>query len=132
MAVLKVPTNFNIDVEFEIPEFYRRLIALLIDVLIQYFYLRIAGDIYKSIAEDTDYGIDSAYDMAAWGLILLLPVMVYHVVLEITLNGQSIGKKIMGMRVVNEIGGRPSISQFVIRWLLRISDMWIAILLLIL
>jgi hypothetical protein len=53
-------------------------------------------------------------------------------VLEITLNGQSVGKKIMGIRVVNEIGGRPSISQFIIRWLLRVSDLWIAILVIIL
>ena len=52
MAVIKVPTSFNIDVEFEIPEFYRRLIALLIDILIQYCYLRIAFEIFKSIAQE--------------------------------------------------------------------------------
>ncbi|MEQ1678171.1 MAG: RDD family protein, partial [Chitinophagaceae bacterium] len=57
---------------------------------------------------------------------LLLPIMLYHVVLEITMNGQSIGKKVMGLRVVDENGGRPSISQFTIRWLLRLSDVWIA------
>jgi uncharacterized RDD family membrane protein YckC len=131
MAVLKVPTNFNIDVEFEIPEFYRRLISLLIDVVIQYFYLRIASEIYQSILASNNWGLDNDYDMAAWALILFFPVMVYHVVLEITMNGQSVGKKIMGIRVVNEIGGRPSISQFVIRWLLRVSDLWIAILLIV-
>ena len=32
---------------------------------------------------------------------------------------------------MNERGGRPSISQFLIRWLLRVSDLWIAILLII-
>jgi hypothetical protein len=54
--------------------------------------------------------------------------MIYHVVLEITMNGQSFGKKIMNLRVVNEYGGRPSISQFIIRWLLRVSDVWIVFL----
>ena len=130
MAVIKVPTNFNIDVEFEIPEFYRRLISLLIDVVIEYFYLRIAGEIYKSIRDNSGWGIDSQYNLHAAQLLLFLPVLLYHVVLEITMNGQSIGKKIMGIRVVNEIGGRPSISQFLIRWLLRVSDLWIALLLL--
>ena len=48
------------------------------------------------------------------------------------MNGQSIGKKILGIRVVNEIGGRPSISQFLIRWLLRVSDLWIAVILILL
>ena len=132
MSVIRVPTNFNIDVEFEIPEFYRRLIALLIDVLIEYFYLRIAGEIYNSIIRSNSGDMDSRYDLQAIGLLLLLPILLYHVVLEITMNGQSIGKKIIGIRVVNEIGGSPSISQYLIRWLLRVSDMWIALILIIL
>ena len=129
MAVIKVPTNFNIDVEFEIPEFYRRLISLLIDVVIEYFYLRIAGEIYTSIQQNSSWDTDSRYNLQAVGLLLLLPVLLYHIIMEITMNGQSIGKKVMGIRVVNEIGGRPSISQFLIRWLLRVSDLWIALLL---
>lgn len=132
MAVIKVPTNFNIDVEFEIPEFYRRLVALLIDVLIEYFYLRIASEIYKSIANNSGWGVDSQYNLWTVGMLLFLPVLLYHVVMEITMNGQSIGKKIMNIRVVNEIGGRPSISQFLIRWFLRISDLWIALIIFIL
>lgn len=131
MAVIKVPTNFNIDVEFEIPEFYRRLVSLSIDVVIEYFYLRIASEIYSSIARNSGGGTDTQYNLQAVGLLLLIPVLLYHVLLEITMNGQSIGKKVMGIRVVNEIGGRPSISQFLIRWLLRVSDLWIAILLII-
>ena len=132
MSVIKVPTNFNIDVEFEIPEFYRRLISLLIDVLIEYFYLRIAIEIFKSIINNSGSDLDTQYNLQAVGLLLILPVLLYHIVLEITMNGQSIGKKIMGIRVVNEIGGRPSISQFLIRWLLRVSDVWIVIIIFIL
>ena len=128
MAVIKVPTSFNIDVEFEVPEFYRRLIALLIDILINYFYLRIAIEIYKSIASGSDFlNADTSYNLQAFGIILFLPLLIYHVVLEITMNGQSIGKKIMSLRVVNENGGRAGISQFLIRWLLR--DIWFVLLL---
>jgi uncharacterized RDD family membrane protein YckC len=132
MAVIKVPTNFNIDVEFQIPEFYRRLISLLIDVIIEYFYLRIALEIFRSIINNSSLDTDSQYNLQAVGLLLILPILLYHVVLEITMNGQSIGKKILGIRVVNEIGGRPSISQFMIRWLLRVSDVWIVIIIFIL
>ena len=132
MAVIKVPTNFNIDVEFEIPEFYRRLISLLIDIIIEYFYLRIATEIYKSIISNMSWDTDNQYNIQAIGLLLFLPVLLYHAVLEITMNGQSIGKRIMGIRVVNEIGGRPGISQFLIRWLLRVSDVWIVVIILIL
>jgi hypothetical protein len=46
------------------------------------------------------------------------------------MNGQSVGKRIMGIRVVNTNGGRPSISQLVIRWLIRTSDYTVLLILL--
>jgi uncharacterized RDD family membrane protein YckC len=121
MAVLKIPTNFNIELEFEIPEFYKRMLALTIDMFVQFIYLKIASEIYESLAV-------SRYEdpLDGTGKLLLLPIMLYHVICEITMNGQSMGKKVMGLRVVDEHGGRPSISQFLIRWLLRLSDVWIA------
>ncbi len=130
MGAIKVPTNFNIELDFEVPEFYRRMIALMIDMLIQYFYLRIAGEIFDSILRNRDYfDNDSQHNLWALSWLLVLPIMLYHFVLELTMNGQSIGKKILGLRVVDELGGKPSFSQFVIRWLLRLSDVWIVILL---
>jgi uncharacterized RDD family membrane protein YckC len=130
MGVIKVPTSFNIDVEFEIPEFYRRLIALLIDILIQFFYYKIAYEIMSAILDNSNpKGADTWYNLQAVAALLFLPILLYHIVLEITMNGQSVGKKIMGMKVVNENGGRPSISQFLIRWLIR--DIWFLLLLII-
>lgn len=131
MGAIKVPTNFNIELDFEIPEFYRRLGALLIDIVILFFYYKIANEIFLSIVRSSDrFDNDTAYDLQGIRLLLVLPIMIYHVVLEITMNGQSIGKKIMGLRVVDENGGKPSISQFLIRWLLRLSDVWIIMLVL--
>ncbi len=133
MAVIKVPTNFNIDLEFEIPEFYRRMFALLFDMIIELFYFIIARNIYDSISDNSNYfDDDKQYDLAAIWLVFLLPLFTYHVVQEITMNGQSIGKKIMRLRVVDENGGRPSISQFLIRWLLRLGDVWIITIILLL
>jgi uncharacterized RDD family membrane protein YckC len=123
MAAIKVPTSFNIDLEFEIPEFYRRLFALLIDIVILFCYYKIAFEIFKLIASGADFrDADTGYNLQAVAIVIFLPLLVYHVVLEITMNGQSIGKKIMALRVVNENGGRASVSQFLIRWLLR--DIW--------
>lgn len=128
MAVIRVPTTFNIDLEFEVPEFYRRMIALAIDMLVQFIYIRIAFQVFSKFMDKLGHGEDAAYNLSALVLLLSLPVFVYHVVLEITMNGQTIGKKIMGIRVVNENGGRPSPGQFIIRWLLRVSDLWMVLL----
>lgn len=133
MALIKVPTSFNIEVEFEIPEFYKRMLALFIDMVLEFVYIFIAAKIYSTFMYDSyrGYDEDAAYNRQAIQMMMFVPIAVYHVVMEITMNGQSVGKRIMGIRVVNENGGRPSISQFMIRWLLRISDVWIFFLLII-
>jgi uncharacterized RDD family membrane protein YckC len=127
MGAIKVPTTFNIELEFEVPEFYRRMLALIIDMVIEFFYIKIAIEILKSV-ESNSWDSDSYLNNQAIWATLMLPIAFYHVLMEITMNGQSVGKKIMGLRVVDEKGGKASISQFLIRWLLRISDLWMIIL----
>ncbi len=130
MAVIKVPTNFNIELEFEIPEFYRRFLALLVDIVLEFFYYLIISRVYYTIWSNSGDDEGVSHNLWALQLILVAPIMIYHVICEITMNGQSIGKKLAGLRVVDEYGGKASISQYVIRWLLRLSDVWIVSLLL--
>ncbi len=123
MASIKVQTNFNIDLEFEAAEFARRLGAWLIDLFVQIFYVVIAGKILGSVLGGRSVNMDDSYDAWAITLLFFLPFLLYHPVLEITMTGQSIGKKLMKIRVVNENGGRASIGQYIIRWLIRTSDL---------
>ena len=130
MSVIKVPTNFNIDLEFEIPEFYRRLVALLLDTLILIFYFKIADAIFSEIVRGSRWwDEETQYNLLGVRYILVVPLLLYHPILEITMNGRSVGKKIMGLQIVNENGGKPSIGQFIIRWMVR--DIWFFLLLLI-
>ncbi|HVG42864.1 MAG TPA: RDD family protein [Chitinophagaceae bacterium] len=122
MAVIRITTNFNIDLEFEAAPFHRRLMAWGIDLLLQIFYLILAAKIFTWWTRDMDNKTDTGYNRWGLFLLLLLPFFTYHVVCEILFSGQSIGKKLMGLRVVNEAGGKPAISQCIIRWLIRTSD----------
>lgn len=131
MSIVKIPTSFNIDLEFEVPEFYRRFFAWLIDVVILFFYIKIAIAIYNTIAGNGhSFSRDWEYNMMFFLTILWLPIFIYHPVCEITMNGQSFGKKIMNLKVLNETGSRPAISQFLIRWLIRTADFMVVIILL--
>jgi len=126
MAVLKLPTSFNIDLEFEVPEFHRRMFAWIIDLILQVFYLIIAFRIYDEYVRS--HASDITFENDPWiQRIIILPVILYHIVCEITMNGQSVGKKLLGIRIINENGGRASISQFLIRSLIRTSDYMILI-----
>jgi len=62
----------------------------------------------------------------AVGMIVGLPFLVYHLVMEISFNGQSIGKKALKIRVVCVDGSKPNISHYLIRWCLRVIDIGIA------
>jgi uncharacterized RDD family membrane protein YckC len=122
MSIVRIATNFNIDIEFTAPPFYRRLFAWVMDIVIQVFYLIVALRFMSWIAAAFPGAEDSSMRMWAISLLLFLPFLLYHVILEITMDGQSIGKKIMGIKVISEKGGKPSIGQFIIRWLIRTSD----------
>lgn len=122
MPSIKVPTTFNIELEFEVPEFYRRLLALLIDGILIRIYLEIAEYLIRSVRPEDYYGWNEQYDMVALVLILQVPWLIYFPVMELLMNGQSVGKRIMGLRVVHENGGKISPGQIAIRWLVR--DIW--------
>jgi uncharacterized RDD family membrane protein YckC len=101
--------------------------------LVEFFYYLISAKVLESIFSSGDFLDDeSRFNMIAIFILFFLPILLYHVVFEITMNGQSIGKRIMRLRVVDENGGRPGISQYLIRWLLRISDVWIIFIVIIL
>jgi uncharacterized RDD family membrane protein YckC len=122
MSVIRVATTFNIDLEFTAAPFGRRLVAWALDLLLQVFYLLIASRFLRWVMQQIDPSSDSDYNLWAVVLLLMLPFFLYHFVCELLMNGQSVGKRIMGIRVVNTNGGRPSISQLIIRWLIRTSD----------
>jgi uncharacterized RDD family membrane protein YckC len=121
MSIVRIATHFNIDIEFTAPPFYRRLAAWVIDIIIQIFYMIIALRLLNWFSYYLR-GEDSNMKIWAISLLLFLPFVMYHVILEITMHGQSIGKKLLGIKVVSENGGRPSIGQFIIRWLMRTMD----------
>ena len=126
MSTIRVTTNFNIDLEFPSAPFHRRLFAWLIDVIVIIFYCYIAIKILD-LTERNSNSADANETVWAVFMLLILPVLTYHLFSELLMNGQSVGKRLMGLRVVNELGGRPGISQFIIRWLIRTSDYMVVV-----
>lgn len=94
---------------------------MIIDWVIISLYWKLAQLLAMAILSGP--GGESDYDVVvvAWE-ITGIPVLLYFLLSEIWMNGQTLGKKIMRIRVVNMDGGRPSLGQFFIRWLLRPVD----------
>ena len=117
MSQIKISTSLNIDLEFDIAPFHKRFFAWFVDLLIFTFYSIIVTKIVDNIKE-----ADGTANNTWIFLILILPIALYPVVLEYTMQGQTVGKKLLHIKVINAEGGNATISQYLLRWLLRVAD----------
>lgn len=55
-------------------------------------------------------------------VVLIIPVLTYHLISEVVSNGYSLGKKIVGIRVVKIDGTRATLSGYLVRWMFRLVE----------
>jgi uncharacterized RDD family membrane protein YckC len=63
----------------------------------------------------------TAYLNPAWSLVYLAVLLAYYFVFEVAV-GQTVGKRLLGLRVVRADGSRPSAAAIAVRTLLRLVD----------
>lgn len=125
MPIIQIATPFNIDIEFETAPFHKRLLAYIIDFtfLVLYYLgmiLLFRDVLFISMAE-RGFAI----------LVILIPLMFYSFLMELLVNGQSLGKMIFGIRVISLDGGEVTLGQYAIRWFIRFYEWGLFVLLLI-
>ena len=114
VSQVSIATPFNIDLEFATAPFSRRVLAWLIDAAVQLVYWAAFSFLIESRLPDNE-----SIRLIVLTFALTLPVLLYHFLMEVFFQGQSIGKKLLGIRVVNVMGNPASISQYLIRLLFR-------------
>lgn len=95
-----------------------RIIAWLIDIILIIIYT--TGITFSLI--NISPNIDSDITLIVFLLIIYFPALCYPLICEVFFNGQSIGKKILKIRVVKKDGSMPTLGDYVMRWLLFIAD----------
>jgi uncharacterized RDD family membrane protein YckC len=116
MLEVKLDTGFNIEIDFKVAPFMRRVGARLIDYLIITAYVLIGIWLLEK-------AFGGRWNSLGWLMTLFfLPPFLYQLLCEIFLNGQSVGKKLLRLKVIAADGGQPSISQYLIRWLFLTID----------
>lgn len=89
-----------------------RLVALVID------YILIGLFVFSTTTLFSSFRLYSDLTLIIFLLTVYLPVLFYSFLCEMFNHGQSIGKKIMNIRVVKADGSTPGISAYLLRWLL--------------
>ncbi len=117
MAVISITTTQNIELEYDLASLGERIVATIIDLVIffGYLFLVLMAMNFSSNA------------LSGWGwlnILLFLPIAFYSLLSEIIFNGQSVGKRVMGIKVISLNGNQASFSQYLTRWLFRLIDLW--------
>ncbi len=118
MPVIQIATPFNIDLEFEIAEFHKRLFAYLLDfTLLLLFFVSMKYFYYGGFNMVSSHELKSHAGVDI--LTISIPMLLYSLVSEVMMHGQTVGKKLMNIRVISLDGGEPQLSQFIVRWMFK-------------
>ena len=119
MKHIDLRTTQNVVIEYELATLGDRILASIIDIVIISGMYLIFLFLSESIA---DFGASAIPETV---LIFFLPVcsfLLYHFLSEVLGDGQSWGKKAVGIKVVRTDGREPSLSDYLLRTVFHLID----------
>lgn len=117
---IAIKTSQNVLLEYEPASIGDRILATIIDYLIFFAWLLL------TIALPASTGLlggNSTMSIVYYSVVVAMPILFYDFLCEWLLNGQSIGKIALKIKVVMMDGSPPGIGAYLLRWLLRLIDM---------
>lgn len=113
MNSIKIRTTQNVEVEYPLASVGDRIVAHLIDFAVYFIWMALWLLVQEGIGTE---------DMLFFFLIGVVPVVFYHLLCEIFLHGQSIGKMARDLKVIKLSGESPGIGDYLMRWVFRLID----------
>ncbi|MDR2039657.1 MAG: RDD family protein [Bacteroidales bacterium] len=113
MSYIEIQTTQNIHLEYETASVGERFIAAALDRILWFFWFLLWYFI-----------IDGLNLKSSLFLVILIaaPVLFYYLCCELLFNGQSVGKRIMSIRVAKVDGTSPSFGDYFLRWIFRLLE----------
>ncbi len=115
MEQFQIETAQNITINQRTAHLGDRMLAYLIDSFVIGVYTILI--IWMLVSMEIEFS-----DFWVFYLLLGLPAFLYYVLLETFMDGKTVGKSLMHIRVVKLDGSKPSFANYFIRWILRIVD----------
>ena len=121
MSNLQINTTQNVNLDYKIVSIGERILAFFIDGFILYLYLILV----QYIGEVIGYIYEDSWTQRGLMGLIFLPAMFYSLLMHSLFNGRTVGKMLLKMRVVRVDGTPVHWSNYLVRWLLRLVDIWI-------
>jgi uncharacterized RDD family membrane protein YckC len=122
MDTIRITTSQNIDIDYELAGLGERIVARIIDIALFVIILIFSLIIIGLGAESSSRGENSYLIIGILTFVYGVLFIFYDLICEIFMHGQSIGKRIMKIKVISLDGKQPTIGQYLLRWLFRIVD----------
>lgn len=121
MSNLSINTTQNVNLDYKIVGLGERILAFLIDAFLLYMYMMLVNLVTTAMG----YVFSDSWTVFGLSSLIFLPAMFYTLVCHIIFNGRTLGKLMMNMRVVKIDGSPVPWSSYLIRWMLRLVDIWL-------
>ena len=117
MPTIEITTTQKVTIEYELSTFRDRVIAFIMDQLILFLFLSVLTFLIYGVL-----GITSIYFF-----LVITPIYVFYCPFsEMLLDGQTLGKKIVGIKVVKLTGREPTNLDYLNRWMFRLIDIYLS------
>lgn len=120
METIRINTSQHVGINYPVAGLGERIAARLIDLALffgLYILFILLGIVTAIINEGIFFYILIAVYFGSF--------VFYNLLCEIFMNGQSIGKRLMKIKVISLDGSQASIGQYTIRWLFRLVDFYL-------
>lgn len=124
MSELSINTTQNVRINFKAASVGERIWASLLDLLIKVAYVIVISYVFFYLlgVERLLGSMEDVWSRIAIIILFFFPVLIYSVTLESIFEGQTIGKKLLKIKVVKIDGYQASFGDYLIRWLFRIVE----------
>jgi len=119
VGLLKVETAQNVEFDFNTGNAGQRILAAFIDMIVAILYVWFIQFAFKILLDIRFFEEDLNI---LFFFIIILPVTLYLPVCEYFWNGRTVGKYFLKLRVVRLDGSSATLSDFILRWLVRTID----------
>ncbi len=120
---LTINTTQNVNINFTAASVGDRLLAQILDILVKAAYIVVVIVFFEATDLSKIFtGLDQ-WSIMAIILLIGLPVMFYSLVQESLWEGQTVGKKLVKIRVIKLDGYQAGFGDYLIRWLFRIVEL---------